>query len=53
MSKIPKGATKDGLTFYFENTRKAGGGEVISVDFDEENHTAIVTFEENDGNIYI
>ncbi|CAG2216881.1 unnamed protein product [Mytilus edulis] len=48
VSKIPSDATEDALTFFFENTRKSGGGDVEEVDYDEENHTAIVTFEEDD-----
>lgn len=52
VSKIPSDATEDALTFFFENTRKSGGGDVEEVDYDEENHTAIVTFEEDDGKSY-
>ena len=38
------------LGYYFENTRKSGGGEVKEVQLTEEG-TAIVTFEDPEGNI--
>lgn len=42
VTKIPPSTTKDSLTFFFENKRKSGGGEVDDVEYDEENHIAII-----------
>ena len=49
VTKLPTGTTTDSLTFFFENTRKSGGGDVTDVEYDEDTATAIITFEEDEG----
>ncbi|CAC5392514.1 Protein mono-ADP-ribosyltransferase PARP15 [Mytilus coruscus] len=49
VSKIPKTSTEDTLVFFFENTRKFGGGDIESITYDKRSSTAIITFEEDDG----
>ena len=46
VNKLPVGTTKDSLEYFFENTRKFGGGDVERVEYDED---AIITFVEDDG----
>ncbi|KAJ8317273.1 hypothetical protein KUTeg_005177 [Tegillarca granosa] len=48
VSKLPKGTTKDSLTYFFENRKRSGGGETEDVDFEESDMTAIITFEDPD-----
>lgn len=49
VSKIPQNASEDTVRFFFENKRKSGGGDIEDLDYDTETHTAIITFEEEDG----
>ena len=49
VTKLPIDTTEDNLTFYFENTRRSGGGEVENVTFDPDTQTAIITFKDDDG----
>lgn len=49
VTKLPSDTTEDGLRFFFESTRKFGGGDVQDVEYDEDTRTAIVTFEEDEG----
>lgn len=49
VSELPEGATKDALTFFFENRRKFGGGNIESCSIDETNGTAFIIFEEPEG----
>ena len=46
VNKLPVGTTEDSLEYFFENTRKFGGGDVERVEYDED---AIITFVEDDG----
>ncbi|XP_052088539.1 protein mono-ADP-ribosyltransferase PARP14-like isoform X3 [Mytilus californianus] len=48
VTKLPLDTTEDGLRFFFENTRKYGGGDVDDVEYDEDTRTAIITFEEDE-----
>ncbi|CAC5424291.1 Protein mono-ADP-ribosyltransferase PARP15 [Mytilus coruscus] len=48
VTKLPSDTTEDGLQFFFENTRKFGGGDVEDVEYDEDTKTAIITFEEDE-----
>ncbi|KAJ8320636.1 hypothetical protein KUTeg_002223 [Tegillarca granosa] len=52
VSNLPRNTTVDSLTFFFENRRVSGGGPTKDVDFDDSDFTAIITFEESDGNYY-
>ena len=52
VSKIPEGSSEDSIRFFFENKRKSGGGDIEDLDYDMENHTAIITFEEDEGLYY-
>lgn len=56
VTKLPSKTTEDGLRFFFENTRKSGGGDVDDVEYDEDTASAIITFIEDEGthifNIY-
>ena len=49
VNKLPVGTTEDSLEFFFENTRKFGGGDVERVEYDEDASSAIITFVEDDG----
>ncbi|CAG2248583.1 unnamed protein product [Mytilus edulis] len=49
VSKIPKSSTKDTLKAFFENTRKFGGGDIESINYDKKKSTAIITFKGDDG----
>ncbi|XP_063435913.1 uncharacterized protein LOC134716831 [Mytilus trossulus] len=46
VSNIPSGSSEDSIRFFFENKRKSGGGDINDLDYDEDSHTAIITFEE-------
>ncbi|XP_052088524.1 protein mono-ADP-ribosyltransferase PARP14-like isoform X2 [Mytilus californianus] len=46
VTKLPPTTTQDSLTYFFENTRKFGGGDVEDVEYDEDTASAIITFEE-------
>ncbi|CAG2248586.1 unnamed protein product [Mytilus edulis] len=47
VSKIPQTSTEDTLIFFFENTRKYGGGDIESISYDKRSSTAIITFAED------
>ena len=49
VSKLPVGTTENSLEYFFENTRKFGGGDVERVEYDEDASSAIITFVEDDG----
>lgn len=49
VSNIPTGFSEDSIEFFFENKRKSGGGDIVDLDYDEDSHTAIITFEEEGG----
>lgn len=51
VSKIPQTSTEDTLIFFFENTRKYGGGDIESISYDKRSSTAIITFAEDGGNL--
>ncbi|XP_076105627.1 uncharacterized protein LOC143073756 [Mytilus galloprovincialis] len=48
VSNIPTGSSEDSIRFFFENRRKSGGGDIEDLDYDEDSHSAIITFEEED-----
>ncbi|CAG2243965.1 unnamed protein product [Mytilus edulis] len=48
VSNIPTGSSEYSFRYYFENKRKSGGGDIADLDYDEDSHTAIITFEEED-----
>lgn len=50
ISNIAPDTTLDDLRFFFENTWKSGGGQVYDIEIYDREHTALVTFEEQDGN---
>lgn len=49
VTKLPPTTTQDSLRFFFENTRKSGGGDVEDVEYDKDTASAIITFEEDEG----
>jgi hypothetical protein len=49
VTNIPPGTSSDSITFFFENKRKSGGGDIGDLDYEEESQTAIITFEEEEG----
>ena len=51
VSGLKSTTTKDTVLFYFENSRRSGGGEVLNVDFNEQGD-AVVTFQEVKGIYY-
>ena len=47
---LPPSVTEDAVCYYFENSRRSGGGEVLNIDFtDIDNGEAMVTFKEVSG----
>ena len=53
VSGLSPSVTKDAVYYYFENSRRSGGGEVLNIDFtDIDNGEAIVTFKEVSGTYY-
>ncbi|XP_019646077.1 PREDICTED: poly [ADP-ribose] polymerase 14-like isoform X2 [Branchiostoma belcheri] len=44
---IPPKASKDNLYYYFENTRRSGGGPVAEVELDKDQGTALVLFDDH------
>ena len=47
----PTAQAKETVWYYFENSRRSGGGEVLNVDFNEQGD-AVVTFQEVKGIYY-
>ncbi|XP_060588540.1 interferon-induced very large GTPase 1-like [Ruditapes philippinarum] len=45
---IPAGIDKQYLTLFFKSSRKCGGGKISNIQFDEENHSAVIQFENVD-----
>ena len=43
---LPPTASEQYLEMYFENTKRQGGGPVKTVEFDQEDSTALVEFED-------
>lgn len=52
VSCLPRGVSEEFITDFFENEKRSGGGDVSDVKYDEQNSTAIVTFEDSDGKFY-
>ena len=46
---ITKSHSRDLIECYFENKRKSGGGDVEDFYFNEENNSAVITFQNSDG----
>ena len=51
VSGLKSTTTKDTVLYYFENSRRSGGGEVLNVDFKEQGD-AVVTFQEVKGTYF-
>lgn len=51
VSGLKSTTTKDTVLYYFENSRRSGGGEVLNVDFNEQGD-AVVTFQEVKGTYF-
>jgi hypothetical protein len=49
VTNIPPGTSSDSITFFFENKRKSGGGDIDDLDYDTESQAAIITFKEEEG----
>ena len=49
VGNLPPAANEEFLTMFFENEKRKGGGPVSSVEMYEDN-TAIVEFEQSEGN---
>ena len=48
VSGISSETSKDFLTIFFENRHRSGGGDIEHVEFDDNDGTAVITFEEAD-----
>ena len=48
---LPASTTKDSILNYFENKRRSGGEEVVTVDFNPEAGVAYVTFKDIGGKL--
>lgn len=53
VTNIPDGTSKDALLFFFENRRKSGGGSVEDLEYDPDTKSAVITFEEPEGGIFL
>ena len=51
VSGLRSTTTKDTVLYYFQNSRRSGGGEVLNVDFNEQGD-AVVTFQEVKGTYF-
>ena len=51
VSGLKSTTTKDTVLYYFENSRRSGGGEVLNVDFNQHGD-AVVTFQEVKGTYF-
>ena len=51
VSGLKSTTTKDTVLYYFENSRRSGGGEVFNIDFNDEGDV-VVTFEEVKGTYF-
>lgn len=51
VTNIPDGTSKDALLFFFENRRKSGGGSVEDLEYDPDTKSAVITFEDPEGEI--
>lgn len=51
VTNIPDGTSKDSLLFFFENRRKSGGGSVEDLEYDPDTKSAVITFEDPEGEI--
>lgn len=47
--RIPEKMSEDTVKYFFENTRRSGGGNIAEIDFDETLRTALITFEDSQG----
>ena len=45
---IPNDTSEDYLSMFFENRRRCGGGEIEQLDYDKEEHSAVIVFKEAD-----
>ena len=45
---IPNDTSEEYLSMIFENRRRSGGGEIEQLDYDTEEHTAVIVFNEAD-----
>lgn len=48
VSDIPSSTSEDAVTFYFENSRRSGGGDVFDVHYNDKGE-AVITFSEVKG----
>ncbi|VDI33877.1 Hypothetical predicted protein [Mytilus galloprovincialis] len=48
VTRLPPTTTQDSLQYFFEDTRKFGGGDVEDVEYDEDTASAYITFEEDE-----
>ena len=53
LSGLAESTTKDLLELYFENEQKSSGGDVKDIQLDEEESVAFVTFETEEGKLFI
>ncbi|KAI8490328.1 positive regulation of interleukin-4-mediated signaling pathway, partial [Branchiostoma belcheri] len=47
VTEIPPKTSKDNLRYYFDNTKRSGGGSVADVQLDKDRGTALVSFDDH------
>jgi hypothetical protein len=49
VTNIPPDTSEDSLLFFFENRRKSGGGSIKELEYDPDTQSAVITFEDPEG----
>ena len=53
VTNIPPNTSQDALEFFFENRRRSGGGPIEELEYDPDTKSAVITFEDPEGEISI
>ena len=53
MTGLSPTTTKESLGGFFVNVRKSGGGPILNLDYNANNHTAKITFQNMEGNLLV
>ena len=51
VTNIPPNTSQDALEFFFENRRRSGGGPIEELEYDPDTKSAVITFEDPEGQI--
>ena len=53
VTNIPPNTSEVALEFFFENRRRSGGGDIKELKYDPDTKSAVITFEDPEGEISI